>query len=98
MGIPCRADEHHPKNGDQPVSVDSVTAQHHARQARPQPTGTTASSVIAKMVTAGIPGHGVDWVSSSDETVTDHRNYEITLATLIGIGLVITTISRLRNA
>ena len=97
-GQPSLQPEVHPKNGDQPVSVDSVTAQHHARQARPQPTGTTASSVIAKMVTAGIPGHGVDWVSPVDDSVTDHRNCEITLATLIGIGLVITTLSKLRNA
>ena len=97
MGIQTRGDEHHPKHADQATTVNSVTAQHHSRQARPQVTGTTASSVIAKMVTAGIPGHGVDWVSSSDETVTDHRNYEITLATLIGIGLVITTLSKLRN-
>ena len=97
MGIQTRADEHHPKHASQAASVCSVTAQHHSRQARPQPTGTTASSIIAKMVTAGVPGHGVDWTPSVGDSVTDHRNYEVTLAALIAIGLVVMTLSRMRD-
>ena len=97
MGIATRGDEHHPKHADQALSALSITAQHHARQARPQPTGTTAASTIAKLVTDGIPGHGIDWTSSVGDSVTDHRNFEITLATLIGISLIVMTITKMRN-
>lgn len=94
MGIACRGDEHHPKHADQSLSALSLVTQAHARQARPQPTGTTASSVIAKMVTEGIPGHGVDWTSALGDSATDHRNYEVTLAALIAVGLLVMTVSK----
>ena len=93
-----RSDEHHSKHGEQALNYMSITGQAHSRQARPQPTGTTASSVIAKMVTDGIPGHHIDQtVQSVGDSVTDHRNYEVTLAMLIGIGLVVMTLTKLRN-
>ena len=95
MGVGTRGDEHHPKHADQSLSALGLTTQHHSRQARPQPTGTTASSVIAKMVTEGIPGHGVDWTSAVGDSATDHRNYEVTLAALIALGLLVMTVSKL---
>ena len=94
MGIQTRGDEHHPKHADQSLSVLSVTSQHHSRQARPQPTGTTASSIVAKLVSEGIPGHGIDWAQPVGDSVTDHRNFEVTLAVLIAIGLGVMTISK----
>ena len=100
MGVGTRGDEHHPKHADQSLSALGLTTQHHSpltRQARPQPTGTIASSVIAKMVIDGVPGHGVDWTPSVGDSVTDHRNYEVTLAALIAIGLVVMTLSRMRD-
>jgi hypothetical protein len=95
MGVGTRGDEHHPKHGDQSLSALSFTTQHHSHQARPQPTGTTASAVIAKMVTDGIPGHGVDWTSSVGDSVTDHRNFEVTLAALVALGLLVMTVTKL---
>ena len=59
------------------------------------PTGTTASSVIAKMVTEGVPGHGIDWSQSVGDAVQDHRNYEVTLAALIALGLLVMTVSKM---
>ena len=94
MGIQTRGDEHHPKHADQSASVLSVTSQHHSRQARPQPTGTTASSIVAKLVSEGIPGHGIDWTEPVGDSVTDHRDFEVTLAILIALGLGVMTISK----
>ena len=94
MGTSTRANEHHPHHGEASQCVLHVTAQHHSRQARPQSTGTTASGPVAKMVTGGIPGHGVDWVSSVVDSVPDHRNFEIALAVCIAASLVMLTLSK----
>eukprot|EP00966_Prymnesium_polylepis_P034925 811935-Prymnesium_polylepis.1 len=49
------------------------------------------------MVTDGIPGHGVDWTSAVGDSATDHRNYEVTLAALIALGLLVMTVTKLSH-
>jgi hypothetical protein len=95
MAISTRGDDHHPKHADRSLSVLDIVSQHHSRQARPQPTGTTAASIIAKMVTDGVPGKGVDWSSSVGDDTTDHRNYEVVLAALIALGLIVMAATKL---
>jgi hypothetical protein len=59
---------------DKSIHLTGETTHHRHFKSSNVPTGTTASAVIAKMVTDGIPGHGVDWTSSVGDSVTDHRN------------------------
>jgi hypothetical protein len=47
------------------------------------------------MVTDGVPGKGVDWSSSVGDDTTDHRNYEVVLAALIALGLIVMAATKL---
>ena len=69
-------------------TVADVHSQHHFRIQRPQPVGTTASSFWSKRVIGKLPGMGIDWAQTLTTGVTDHRNFEIVLASMAAAGLV----------
>ena len=95
MGIITHSFEHHSKHGDEHHDVSSIVVQMHSRQARPQPTGTTAASLLAKVVASGVPGHGVDWYSTITSAPPDHRNFEIFVAGMLSITLLGMSLNKL---
>ena len=94
MGIITHSFEHHSKHGDEHHDVSNIVVQMHSRQARPQPTGTTAASLLAKVVASGVPGHGVDWIPTTPRA-PDHRNFEVLMAGMLSITLGLMTLNKL---
>ena len=88
MGGASHNSESHRKHGDPHLNVTEISAQMHARQAQPHPTGTSAGSETAKAIASLVTGKGVDWWPTVDGNPPDHGTFRVTLAytTLLILG------------